>query len=123
MPLERYNDRRKGPDIIVKLVQLSGTVIWLMVIAIFIVLGMAKPKEQTLFENLANIQLHRTWNYNLLRSAFFMLVFLFLICIISLILNIFRHKRKTDRFNPVVIVFMILSFIGIMLFLFFSLLQ
>jgi hypothetical protein len=123
MPLERYNDRRKGPDIIAKLVQLSGTVIWLTVIAIFIVLGMAKPKEQTLFENLTNIQLHRTWNYNLLCAAFFMVVFLFLICIISLILSITRHKRKTDRFNPVVIIFMILSFVVIMLFLSFSLLQ
>jgi hypothetical protein len=110
-------DRRKGPDFWVKWVNWIGIFVWIIVIAIITITDIAKPQVNNFFERALNVQMRTYWNINLMQYAFYLLLFLFTLCIFTIVINIIRHRRKTDRFNPIVITFAVLSFLGIIIYI------
>lgn len=112
-----FVDRRKGPDFWVKWVRRVGIIVWIIVIAIIFIIDKAKPPLESFLDRMFNIQLRKTWDDSLMFYAFCLLLFLFLLCAFTMVINIYRHRRKTDRFNPTVIFFGITSMIGIIIFM------
>ena len=112
-------DRRKGPDFWTKWVKIAGYIAWAIVLVIIAITDKAKPRVETFFDRLFNIKLDPNWNTRLLQYAFLLLVILFILCNISMIINAKRHRRKTDKYNPSIIILTITSFVGIIAFIVF----
>ena len=56
-------------------------------------------------------------NRALLRGAFVAVAASFLVCVIGFILNVTRHKRKTDKYNKLLITLWVISAVFIAVFL------
>lgn len=112
-----YYDRRKGPDIWVKLVRWLGFTAWGIMFFIITITDRAKPQSETFFERLFKVQVRQTWDFGLIRYAFYLMITLCILCVIGLIINSRRHRRKTDRYNFSLILMMGLGIIGIIMYL------
>lgn len=113
-----FNERRKGPDFWVKWIKWAGYFSWVIAFAIIILTDRAKPPVETFFDRYFHIQLKRTWDIYLMRYAFLLLLVLFFICVFTIIVNFRRHRRKTDRYNPSIIILSVLSLLGIIIYLY-----
>ena len=112
-----YKDRRKGPDFCVKWIKWAGYFLWIIAVTVILMADKARPPIETFFDRLFKIHLRKTWNTELMKYAFYLLILLFLTCIFTIIINSRRHRRKTDRYNPSVIVLSILSLIGMIIYI------
>jgi hypothetical protein len=119
MPVEkrRVNERRKGPDLLIKWVKWTAVIGWLFIIMIVFVVVEAKPPFETLFDRKLKIKLRDTWDMDLLRYSLYMMILLLVLCIIAFVNNLLRHKRKTDRFSVSVFLLGIASIVGIIIYL------
>lgn len=123
---EKIVDRRTHPDTLVKIngsiaVFFRGFIIavsifsWILIASIFIFSQVAKFSKEH-FDMQVPVDM---WKY-LFRYVLFIMVLLFVMCVIGLVLEFFRHHRKTDKYDKVFIVFGILSIIGIIAYFFLS---
>ncbi len=112
-------DRRRGPDTLVKWVKWSGIISWILVsITLFITL-VAKPGFESYMDKSLHIVLQATWDTDLMSYVFFLLVLLFFFCMVSILINLRRCRRKSDKFNKTLILNAVAAFIGILLYLLF----
>ncbi len=111
-----FFDRRRGSDILVKWVHWSGIVSWCLVAVTLGVALSAKPQQENFFHRFFKIDVTQTWDYQLLRFAFIILVVLFVFCLVSIFFNALRRRRRTDRYNKTILFHLITSLIGIILF-------
>jgi len=110
-------DRRRGPDALTKWVKYSGIISWILVAAALFITLISKPGFESYMDESFHVKLRNAWNANLLQYAFILLVLLFFFCMISIIINLMRYKRKSDRFNKTLILNAAASLIGIILYL------
>lgn len=110
-------DRRRKPDILVKWVNWSVGIGWCLIIAILGITTYAKPEDTNMFYQMFNVKLRTTWNYSLINTAFYLLIFLFIFSLVSILFNAMRQRRKSDKFNKSLIFHAIASLVGIFIFL------
>lgn len=110
-------DRRRGPDTLTKWVKYSGIISWILIAAALFITLTAKPGFVSYMDESFHVKLLSVWNTNLMQYAFILLVLLFFFCMISIIINLMRYKRKNDRFNKTLILNAAASLIGIVLYL------
>ncbi|MFZ5968572.1 MAG: hypothetical protein ACOYVK_15565 [Bacillota bacterium] len=108
-----FVDRRKGPDIWVRIVQWLGFMAWGIMFVILTITDRAKPEAETFFERFFKIQVRNSWNQDLLQFAFYLMLLLNFLCIFGLIINSRRCRRKSDKYNLSLVLMMILAFVGI----------
>lgn len=108
-------DRRRGPDALVKWVKYSGIISWLLISIVLFTTFIAKPDFESYMDDSFHIRLQEDWNINMMHYVFVLLVLLFFFCMISIIINLFRYRRKSDRFNITLILNSAASLIGIIL--------
>lgn len=112
-------ERRKGPDPLVKWVRWSGIISWILIsIALFMTL-IAKPGFESYMDKSFHIRLQKNWDTDLMQYVLVLLLFLFFFCMISISINLVGCRRKSDRFNKVLILNAAASFVGIILYLIF----
>lgn len=85
--MAKFQDRRRGPDILVKWVKWASLISWLIVSIVLFIIDRARPPVETFFERVLNIKLRTTWDEDLLKYSFYLLIALFIFCAISLIFN------------------------------------
>jgi hypothetical protein len=113
--------RRDGPDSILKLsgsIELLSkalivsmiTFLWILFSSIFIISRVSK-----FFTDQSNFQLPVNFDKIFMGYSIYMLIAIFILCAIALVLESMRHHRKTDKYSKSIIIFGILSFIGIIL--------
>jgi uncharacterized membrane protein len=112
-------NRRRGPDTMVKAINILGGVTWFLVLTIFILVTFAKPRVETFFDRQYNVILSGKWDRTTLSVAFLLLLILVFICFMGIMINISRHKRKTDRYNKSLIWFGAISLLGMLYYLIF----
>lgn len=112
-----YIERRKKPDGIIKLVNITSTIGWLLIILCSGITIYAKPEQTNMFYKMFNVPVRNYWNYSLLNLVFILLVFLLILSLAGILLNAMRHRRKTDRMNKSLIFQAIMSFFGIIILL------
>jgi hypothetical protein len=112
-------DRRSGPDSVMKL---SGSIevlskalivsivtfLWILLSSIYIISHVSKY-----FSDQSGFQLPANFDKIFLGYSIYILIIVFVLCAISLVLESMRHHRKTDKYSKSVIIFGILSFLGI----------
>lgn len=112
---KRFVDRRKGPDIVVKFLKAASFFIWAIIIVIIIIMNQAKPQVENFFSRLLNVPLRESWDIDLLRYAFYLSDIMLVFSIFAFILNMGRHRRKTDKYSKSIIIMIIFS-LGVILF-------
>jgi len=91
---------------------------WSLLLAVLIIVGIAKPTQETMFDRMAHIRVDSSWNEELLQIIFYLMVFGFLFSITGIYLNSRRHKRRTDHYRASLIFISCLSLVGIFYYLF-----
>ena len=111
-------ERRKGPDLWVKLLGWLAIVGWFLMFTVLFIIDRAKPEYENMFTKSANIEVRTTWNQELINYLFYLMIFGFCMSIIGLVINSRRHHRAKDRFRYTLIILGIISFFGIIMHLF-----
>jgi hypothetical protein len=96
---DEYYDRRKGPDLWVKLVNWLGILAWGIMFFIIAITDRAKPPMETFFDRFFKVQVRQTWDFGLLQYALYLMITLCVLCVIGLVINSRRHRRKNDRYS------------------------
>ncbi len=111
-------DRRKGPDLWTKILRWLGVFGWFVMIVALYVIDRARPEEENMFTKAAKVSVRETWNQELIHYLFYLLIFGLCISIIGIVINSRRHHRKDDRFKYILMVLGVISFFGIIKYLF-----
>ncbi|MFH1741082.1 MAG: hypothetical protein ABIH23_18940 [bacterium] len=114
-----FIERRKGPDIWVRLIGWFGVIGWLVLLGAMFIAGKAQPHFETFFDRLFHIQVRETWNLQLVEYIFYLMIFGFCISAIGLLINATRHHRKYDRYRDYLVLLGVISLAGIIKHLFF----
>ncbi|MFA5519012.1 MAG: hypothetical protein WDA74_07145 [Spirochaetota bacterium] len=106
-------DRRKGQDPLLKILNFIVILSFSLVFLIFILLLMPKTSEQMMFFRKYNLNPDVPWEETFLTYAFILLVIQLFIASTGVIINVIRAKRKYDKFHYSLMIFIIISLIGI----------
>ena len=90
---------------------------WTGPIIAFILLERARPEGAGFFSGLFDITVLNPWNSSLLRWAFVSIVSSLIVTSVGMFINTKRKRRKTDRFNRLLIVLGAFSIVLIVFFL------
>jgi len=104
-------DSRKGPDLILRILDISSVILWGFIIVNLIMIMFAMPEKETFFDRLFNIQFRDYWDADLLRVPLVLSIVQLVISVILLYLNSKRLKRRDDRIRASVIVSLFVSLI------------
>ena len=102
-------ERRKKQDWVVRSVTILAIVGWICALVALLFIQRASPAQENLITRILNIDVSSFWNVAMIRDAFIAILASFLICVIGFVFNLSRHRRKTDRYNKLLIVIGILS--------------
>lgn len=105
-------EKRKGPDPIVKWVNKAGYITWGILFVIMCFIGLARGREANFIDKMANIPVDTVWNSNMLWISLIITVVLFVLCMVSIVLNVMRSRRKTDKISMSLILCEFFSFLG-----------
>jgi formate hydrogenlyase subunit 3/multisubunit Na+/H+ antiporter MnhD subunit len=107
------DDRRQGQDPLVKALTFTVVFSFSLIFLIFILLLMPKTSDQIMFFRKYNLNPDRPWEESFLNYAFVLLIIQLFISSTGVVLNIIRGKRRNDKFHYSLMVFIIISLIGI----------
>ena len=113
----RSSDRRKKQDWVVRSVTIIAALGWILALTALMMIDRASPAQEDLFTRVFDVTVVSYWNTSLLRSAFAATLASFVVCVIGIIANIARHRRKTDRFNKLLITISAVSTVIFVLYL------
>ena len=99
----RYIERRKKNDWVVRATSIVAVIGWICTLMALAFIDRASTLEDISSSNFFKITVISTWNTTMLRWAFIAVLISLLTCIVGLILNAKRHRRKTDRFNKLLV--------------------
>ncbi len=109
----KIKNRRRGPDFLIKCINYTAAVIWILIFVVFIIVSVAKPPAGSYMGQSAY---SRTWDTGLVQYAFYLMFPILIMCTVGLLVNSTRHQRKSDTYNKTLVVSFVLSLIGIILF-------
>ena len=112
-----FVERRKRKDWMTKAITIFSVFAWIAAFAILSFLDMARPQQGNFLSWLFAAPVRSSWNASMLRIAFAILLAVFLVCVVGFLFNLFRSRRKSDRYNKSLIILGVLSLIGIVIFL------
>lgn len=117
---------RQGPDGTIRFVRLVTFLSWLLLFSAFILISLARPRYDTMFERVYDTFRFGSypmsmWNKTMLRYAFYVLIPMVGLSIIGIILNGQRHKRKRDRYSKSLFLTGIIALAGSILYYIFYL--
>lgn len=105
-----HSDKRKGPDLILRLISLSSIILWGFIILNFCVILSAKPEFESFFDRLLNLTVRDYWDYRLLNISLVTSLIQFILSVLALFLNTRRLKRKTDRIRASIIISLVFNY-------------
>lgn len=116
-------ERRKGPDIWIRLLSWTGILGWLAMLVAFIILDRAKPRRATFidltyFRQMGiDPEVNNQWNTDLVDYIFYLMSFGLLVSIIGIAINKHRHRRRDDSYRLYLILLGAISLFGIVYYL------
>lgn len=100
---------RKGPDLILRMIDIISVVLWGFIIVNFAVILLAKPVGETFFDRFFSIRVRDYWDSYLLQFSLILSLTQLLISIFSLFLNSKRLKRKDDKIRISILLSILIS--------------
>ena len=113
-----FTERRRGPDVVVKAVWWTVGISWILIITALMITTEAQPKFETFIDRMLKVSVRSYWDKDLLQYAFYILLINLAACIVGFVLNILRHKRKTDKISKSIIVLTTITLYGIIWYMF-----
>jgi len=111
--------RRKGADPLVRSLNWITLTAWVLLFVAIIFLGFARPGSDTFFDRYYRICLRSTWDDQLVTFYFVVMLLNFVVSSIGLFMNSRRMKRSTDEYRLSLIAVLLLSFLGILVYVLF----
>ncbi|MCP4715114.1 MAG: hypothetical protein GY868_08360 [Deltaproteobacteria bacterium] len=102
-----YTEQRRGPDLWAKTASGLAGGGWLLIFATLVLAGLAKPEQQSMYDDMHNIRLRTTWDMQLAGYMFVTVCGAFASSAGSIIISLLRYRRESDSFP-------IFSFIGVL---------
>lgn len=100
---------RKGPDLILRIIDIISVVLWGFIIVNFAIIMLAKPVGETFFDRFFSIKVRDYWDSYLLQFSLILSLTQLLISVFSLFLNSKRLKRKDDRIRISILLSILIS--------------
>ena len=104
-------DRRRGPDKILRAMNLMGAISWIMVIVMVMLLDSARPQAQTFYERWTGQETTQSWDETKSLIAMIIMYAGLSMSMVGIYLNSKRKRRKSDHYR---IHFMLLGAIYIL---------
>lgn len=111
------NEKRRGPDTLVRLGFILAVLSWTVFVALFIFIMKSAPQDENFFSRFHNVRMRSVWDTRLLTYSYYSAIILFFTSMLNLAIFKFRSKRKSDKVNKF-IVFSILASLFSMCFYF-----
>lgn len=106
---------RSDPLIVVlRWLSVSG---WLILLTALLVLGEARPPVETFFERWYNIQLRASWNLELARYIYYLMLLGLGTSLTGLAINSRRLRRKGDEWRVSLVLVAAISLLGLIRYL------
>ena len=106
----QWVERSRKPDWVLRLVTVLALVGWVIAMAALSFYYLGTPKDSNIGDTVTAIRpgigasgVTSGTNSSILTWAFIAVVASCVVCAVGFILNVTRHKRKTDRFNKLLI--------------------
>lgn len=117
-----FTERRKGPDMLVRIMRVFGLAGWLMLFVALLIFGKARPEESFIdkrfLERLGfDVHLRRVWEDDLMQYVFYLMVFGLVLSIAGLLLRFQRNRRQDDGYGLYLILLGVISASGMISFL------
>ena len=116
----QYVERRRRKDWVVRCVSVIAVIGWLFALASMVYADRAKPGYVGFLTRIFQVEVNQYWDIAMLNMSFRALLISFFTCIIGLLINMTRKRRKSDRFNIAIISLGALSLIAIIVFYIFN---
>ena len=113
----KYVERRKKQDWVVRSVSVIAVIGWILAFIALLFLDRASPLQENFITRFLSVNVVSFWNTSLLRSAFAAILASFIACVVGFVLNASRHRRKSDRFNKLLIAIGVASTVMLVLYL------
>lgn len=110
-------ERRRKPDRVIKFVNITSAIGWVLIIICSLVAMEAQPGQINMFPKIFKIPVRDYWNISLLNITFIILIFIFFLSMIGIIANTTRQRRKTDKMNKSLIFQAVMSVVGMIILL------
>ena len=111
-PVERRKKNRVPT--IVSTISVIG---WILGVGVLLFLERAQPGKENFLTRITNAVIRTTYNAQLLRVSFGLLLGVLVTCLTGIIYNAMRMRRKTDKYNKSVIILGGIAAVGFVLFL------
>ncbi|MCK5708249.1 MAG: hypothetical protein KAI43_11400 [Candidatus Aureabacteria bacterium] len=112
-------ERRHGPDKWIFITKYIGIICWFLFILTVFLADKSKPRMETFFDRLLNVDLRKNWDLVLLDVSFYVTLTMFYLAGLGLIINTRRHKRKSDKYNRTLIFLILASLISIIIYIYY----
>ena len=113
--LRRRKDRRRTRDVWSRILPWLMGAAWVTLLAVMLFYHRASPEFYTLFDEFYGLDLRRMWDHRFLKYLFYAIILGLFISISSIVLGVFRARRKTDRKKQIVVLaglYMLLTFLA-----------
>jgi len=113
----KFVERRKKKDWVVRSVTAIAVLGWICALVSLLLIDRASPAHENFITRFLSVSVVGYWNSTFLRGAFVATLASFVVSIVGFILNASRHRRKTDRYNKLLITICALSTVVFVLYL------
>lgn len=110
----KIKNRRRGPDFISRSISLVISASWVLLIALFIIISIAKPRSNFISSAITGVASNQSmWDVSIIHLIFPVLLIQLLLCLFGLALSTKRMKRKGDTYSKSLIFFAVVAVLGI----------
>lgn len=110
-------EKRKGPDAFVKWIKVARFISWLLLGVCLFLIDQAKPRTTYFFDRLFDLKVYSFWDLRLVSFAYVIAAILFVVSLGSIVLNLMRLKRKSDKLSISLIISLIASTIYMLIYM------
>ncbi len=105
------NNQRHKEDALMRLIPILGLISWIMSLVTVALFVQSRPEQIYNLDQFFHFQKREFWDQSTLNAAILSAQIEFVFCVISLIINSRRHKRKEDEYHKGIILNLVISLI------------
>ncbi|MCX7771864.1 MAG: hypothetical protein N2376_01965 [Clostridia bacterium] len=110
-PIRSQVNQRKGKDLILKLIDLAGVILWVILLVNIGIILESRPQAPNFFDKLFHVKVRDYWDAGLLSISLVISIIELTLSLFSLYLNSKRLKRRYDRIRVSIIISLFASLI------------
>lgn len=95
-PIKYYKRRRTTPDPVIRWLELSSVLVWIIFLFDIAFILSARPMSESFFDRLFHVTVRNYWDVRPLKISLIISIIQFVVSIVSVYLNTRRMKRKYD---------------------------